>query len=78
MIGCDITLVDANELADDVADDLACNTVPTVGVVYTATGDAVVYLVPGGVGIVYLVTEGVGNVYLVTGGIGIVYLVTGD
>lgn len=53
MIGCDITLLDANELAD--ADCLACNTVPTVGVVYTATGAAVV---TGGVGIVYLVTGG--------------------
>lgn len=83
--GCGITLLDTNKLVDEVMTGLACNTLPTVSVVYLVAGGAVVYLVAAGVdaswttgGAVFLATGGGGGVFFVTGGWAAILLVTGS
>ena len=91
--GCGMALVDGNKLADEVTIGLACNTLPTVSVVYLVVAvDVAVFLVTGSVGVgylamtrcgvavfaaIFLVPGGRCTVVLVTGGGCVVFLVTG-
>lgn len=87
--GRGMDLVDPNKLEDELIMGLACNTLPTVSVVYLVVAAGVaVCLVTGGVGAVCLVatrgTEAIffeigggGAVFIVTGGGGTVFIVTG-
>ena len=47
-----MALFDTNKLVDEVIMGLACNILPTVGVVYLVAGGGVVFLVIGGTSVV--------------------------